>query len=223
VKSAVRVITTCTSRKVPPIADRRSSPLRVFDQGDQCLAAEDLYAGEQHRRLMAGVHEQRAHRAVEVWVISAGVGLVQGDEKICAYDETFAGASQRQIRDRADVLDIPSSLRRLVAEPCARTFVVAGNHYFDAARLDQSVAWGSPTLALVSHSRALRMPAHPRLQTIAVGQADARQWSLPLTLLKGEIVRRMLVTIAQANESGPSVEAGVDIRSYGQVPQPFCC
>ena len=30
------------------------------------------------------------------------------------------------------------------------------------------------------------MPPHPMLRTVAVGQAEARRFSLPLTLLKGE-------------------------------------
>ncbi len=200
----VRIITTCTSRKVlrtdrPACA--QSLPQFAKDVGQ--LPAEELYAGEQHRRLMAGVHELRAHRKVEVWVISAGAGLVRGDQSIAAYDEAFAGLSPEALRMHADRLGIAAAVRSLVAKPCAQTFLLAGNDYFDAARFDEAVAWGSPTVALVSPSRALRMLAHPQLRTIAIGQADARQWSLPLTLLKGEIARRMLSDMA--NGQTPSI------------------
>ena len=60
----VRVITTCTSRKVV---------------GGQTLA-ERLYVGEQHRRLMDGVGYLRRLLNVEVWIISAKAGVIAGDE-----------------------------------------------------------------------------------------------------------------------------------------------
>ncbi len=199
---AVRVITTCTSRKV---AERDGSALRGlpgFDAPVRGLPAERLYTGGQHQRLMSGVEELRIHRRVDVWVISAGVGLVAGGDEIPPYDESFARLAPQRIRERADRLGIPEAFRQLVLNPCALTILLAGNDYFDAVRLDEPVAWGSPTVALVSPSRAERIARHDRLQTIVVSQRTARAWSLPLTLLKGEIVRRLLLDIAaQANEA----------------------
>ena len=58
----VRVITTCTSRKVQ---DRRALGVESLPglPETERLPAERLYAGEQHRRLMAGVARTACPRA----------------------------------------------------------------------------------------------------------------------------------------------------------------
>ena len=221
----VRVITTCTSRKVAGEADGASDVLPGFDDPERTLPAELLYAGEQHRRLMAGVTELRSCQTVQVWVISARAGLVAGDQRLAPYDESFAGMSTEQVRERADRLEIASALRRLVATRSSLTILLAGNEYFDAARLDEEACWASPTIALVSPSRAERLPTHPNLHTIPVGQALARAWSLPLTLLKGEIVRRLLISAAESRGSHGRISAPGDLLDavLSQARQPILC
>lgn len=198
--SHIRVITTCTSRKVALETESEHAALPGI-AAPVTLPAERLYAGEQHRRLMAGITALRDQFRVDLWVISARAGLIAGDEEIAPYNESFSGLPAGQAREQGDRLGIANDLRRLVAEPCALTVLLVGNDYFDAARLDDRVDWASPTLALVSPSRAARMPAHPHLRPLVVGQTLAREWSLPLTLLKGEIVRRMFFDLGRGSRT----------------------
>ena len=196
----IRVITTCTSRKVAVETEFSRATLPGM-RAPVTLPAERLYAGEQHRRLMAGITALRDHFRVDLWVISARAGLIAGDEEIAPYDESFSGLPAREAREQGDRLGISTDLRRVVAEPCKLTVLLVGNDYFDAARLDDQVDWASPTLALVSPSRAARMPAHPHLRPLVVGQTLAREWSLPLTLLKGEIVRRVFFDLERGSRT----------------------
>lgn len=200
----IRVITTCTSRKVELKTESDHSALPGL-AASATVPAERLYAGEQHRRLMAGIGVLRSRYRVDVWVISAKAGLIRGDEELSPYDESFASLPVDEVRERADRLGIPKDLRQLVALPCNLTILLVGNDYFDAARLDDPVDWASPTLALISPSRAVRMPVHPKLAPLAVGQDLARAWSLPLTLLKGEIARRVLVELSHGARTVESV------------------
>jgi hypothetical protein len=193
---AIRVITTCTSRKRAMAGDPDRSALPGLAFSRQSLPAERLYTGEQHRRLMAGVHELEAVRPVEVWVISAKAGLISGKHQLAPYDESFTGMPPDTLRVVADRLQIPADFRQLVSRPAPLTLVLAGNDYFDAAALDSPVPWASPALLFASSSRVAQLAAHPNLRPVVVNQELAKRWSLPLTLLKGELVGRLLSALA---------------------------
>jgi hypothetical protein len=211
VTDRVQVITTCTSLKAGAAAASAVDSLPgLGTPANAPITAERLYVGEQHRRLMAGVDELRAQREVDVWIVSAKAGLVSGQDLIEEYNDTFTGLPPLELRRRADQLDIPLAFRRVARRTYALTLVLAGNEYFDAARLSEPVEWGGPTIAFVSPSRAAQMPGHRSLRVFAVSQADAKRWSLPLTLLKGELARRLL--------SGLAVEPGTgSIRDRVQL------
>ncbi len=219
----IRVITTCTSRKVALETEFDHAALPGME-AHLTLPAERLYAGGQHRRLMVGIDALRDQFRVDLWVISARAGLITGDEELAPYDESFSGLPTGRVREQADRLGIATDLRRLVAEPCMLTILLAGNDYFDAARLDEPADWASPTLALVSPSRAARIPIHPNLRPLVVGQTLAREWSLPLTLLKGEVVRRVFFDLGRGARTVESVAADHSLlhnlngQSYQAVP-----
>jgi hypothetical protein len=145
---------------------------------------------------MAGVRDLQAVQPVEVWVISAKAGLISGKHEMAPYDESFAGMPAEAIRAVADQLRIPDDLRELASRSAQLTLVLVGNDYFDAAALGGPVPWASPTLLFASPSRVDRLPAHPNLRPLVVNQALAKRWSLPLTLLKGELVGRLLSALA---------------------------
>src|SRR5690348_7730055 len=100
----IQVITSCTGEK------RHSAPNQLVqedfrglhDSGlfnarlqslSECfLPAEDMYTGEQHARLMSGVQTIRkslSDDAVDVWILSAGYGLISGHVRIVPYECTF--------------------------------------------------------------------------------------------------------------------------------------
>jgi hypothetical protein len=197
VSDRITVITTCTNRKVAPSDSGEFDELPGLQREATTFPAERLYAGGQHRRLMDGVDSLRAHRPVDVWVISAKAGLVPGNVALLPYDESFTGLTPDEVRHRADVLQIPLQFRTIAAKPSALTIVLAGNDYFDAALLAEPIDWRAPAIAFVSPSRATKLVVHPLLRTVPVGQSVAKAWSLPLTLLKGELVRRMLQSLTE--------------------------
>ena len=51
-------------------------------------------------------------------------------------------------------------------------------------------------LLFASPSRVARLPTHPNVRPLVVSQALAKRWSLPLTLLKGELAGRLLSALA---------------------------
>jgi hypothetical protein len=207
VSDTIRVITTCTSRK-HVTHDPVGAALPALARNDDALPAERLYTGAQHRRLMSGVRALEATRPVDLWVISAKAGLISGKSAIAPYDKSFAGMAADKLRAVADRLRIPQDFREVASREAALTFVVAGNDYFDAAAMDHSVHWGSPTLLFASPSRVSRLPVHPSLRPVPVSQALAKRWSLPLTMLKGELVGRLLSMLAAMTTTPAELFAG---------------
>lgn len=81
----IKIITSCTSLKTrqPPhqltLADFQLGPahvkLREQELADFMQAAEEIYIGQQHHRLMRGVRAARSRGVeVDVWILSAGMG-----------------------------------------------------------------------------------------------------------------------------------------------------
>ena len=98
-------------------------------------------------------------------MISAGAGLVSWRRTRSPPTTRRSPGCPDALRTHADQLGIAAACGASSATPCALTLLLAGNDYFDAARLDEAVEWGSPTVALVSPSRAADALAHPQLRT----------------------------------------------------------
>ncbi len=68
-------------------------------------AAEALYRGQHHLRLMRGVGQAReAGIDVQLWIVSAGYGVVAGHKRLRPYERTFQGMSATDRRSSARAL-----------------------------------------------------------------------------------------------------------------------
>src|SRR3712207_4583036 len=114
----VTILTSCTGLK-----RQDASP----------VAAEDVYTGQQHVRLMRGVRALRdVGTNVDVRIVSAGHGVVQGTELLRPYERTFQGRSTAERRAMATALDIPADVRRVLREETDLAIVLLSEQYLDA-------------------------------------------------------------------------------------------
>ena len=79
---------------------------------------------------------------------------------------------------------------------------------------DEPLNWEAPTVVLVSPRNAARLHPHPNLRTVAVGQAEAKRFALPLTLLKGELARRLLAALAADIDVATLVDPRLHLLDY---------
>lgn len=180
----VNVITSCTGRKVA-LAPGATTP------------AERLYCGQHHVRLMRGVDYLRAAGAtVDVWIVSAGHGLVHGTELLAPYEKTFQGRPTSERNAMASQLGIPRAIRAVLASRADLTIVLLGDDYLHACQLAGPVEQGAPTLVFASASASLAMSAIPGLHVVAVGVEHTRQFAAGLVALKGEVGGRLLAALA---------------------------
>lgn len=191
----VVVITSCTGKKALPPALSRS----VFEAGrppkippnTTTLPAEGMYTGLQHTRLMQGVFAARnAGVEVDVYIISAGYGLVGGGERIASYEVTFKGMSPTDIVSWARKRHIARDVRAVLSEDYDLALLCLGDEYLRACELTDDMYFGGPVQALCGKASAKRLP--PTVAATVLTVEDAKKLSCPLIGLKGEVAAQIL-------------------------------
>ena len=189
---SILVLTSCTASK-------------VLGAGADPIVAERLYVGRQHQRLMAGVDvyrragEPAGH--LDLAIVSAGHGVLAGDQSVASYDQTFVGLTRTALRARAVELGIPTAVRELLARPYRLALILLGEDYLRAAALDDAVALGAPTIAFTSPNAGARLPQVDGLSVVRLHNREARRFSCGLIGLKGELAARILRRLATSPES----------------------
>jgi hypothetical protein len=179
----VTVITSCTGLKRPD---------------DVAVPAEFLYTGQQHVRLMRGVQALReVGTRVDVWIVSAGHGVVHGSTFLAPYERTFQGRPTAERRDMAAELNIPRDVRRVLGRSAELAVMALSEEYLDACALTSDVTVGAPLLVVCSASAALRVPAIPCTEVIALRTPHTRAFHCGYVGLKGEVVGRLLWGLAE--------------------------
>ena len=207
----VVVVTSCTGEK--SITHPRQLTLGDFRKGKEHIAArhadlegsltraEDLYAGQQHVRLMRGVARFRtwaagsAHR-LDLHILSAGYGLVNADERLAPYEATFNGMSRGEAVAWAKTIGIPNAVRKVLEAPFDLALLLLGDRYLEACELPTDLNPGGLVLGVCSRAAAQRATAPTAIRWLPVGAADCRTFRAGLIALKGEIGARSLALLA---------------------------
>jgi queuine tRNA-ribosyltransferase-like protein len=209
----ILVITSCTGDKA--VAPKKALTVEDFARGGAHLKkrerelaglmrkSEELYTGQQHVRLMRGVRAIRDLSSrngsllnLDLWVLSAGYGLVPGDRKLAPYECTFQGMKSRDLRARADSLKVPLQFRDLVATKYDLGLILLGDSYLSACRIDDTIEFGGPTLLFCGSGVASRLPLLPFLRPVILSNRETTVFSCALVGLKGEVAARLLSQIA---------------------------
>lgn len=173
----VQVISSCTASK---------------SIASGVCAAEDLYAGQHHLRLMKGIRGASSLN-VSLKIVSAGRGLIAGDEEIVPYDETFSGLSSSLILRKSYQLGIPADIRQaLHRTDVDASIVLLGDSYLTACDLPDDFDPGHPVFFVHSQSSERRIPRGSGIHRAQIDISDTRIFSAGLVALKGEIGRQLL-------------------------------
>lgn len=229
----VLVITSCTGEKSVEHPDGLSASdflsgsthisARHAELADHLTTARDLYAGQQHKRLLRGVRaaEDAGTPAVDLRIVSAGYGLVRADDTVAPYECTFKGMRRADLRAHAEAVGIPAAIREALSTPADLTLVLLGDDYLEACGLDDDVETAAPTVVFCGKRAASRLPAlggpHGAARQVVLTNAEAKRFSCGLVALKGELGARLLEDMVHAHteEEGPAyawlLEPDVDL------------
>lgn len=218
------IITSCTGEKLLDHPDGLT--LEDFQQGKEHVRkresdlsklltpAEKMYTGQQHVRLMRGIEAIRKNapeHTVDLWVLSAGYGLIPGHRPIAPYECTFTGMKKSILRSWADKLFVPGDVRNVLARPYDLGFILLGDLYLKACALDAKVTLGGPTLLFSGANVVPKLPQLQNLRKVALSNKEAKRFSCGLVGLKGEIASRVL-NLLQSNSLQPSTLVDENIQ-----------
>src|SRR5688500_9016148 len=126
----IQVITSCTGEKLYSHEnqlnqeDFRNLNGKFKDRENQLTEyktrAEELYTGQQQVRLMHGINnfrEKQGTEFIDLWILSAGYGLISGNSVIVPYECTFQGMKSRELIDWANYLQVGAQAREIFASP----------------------------------------------------------------------------------------------------------
>src|SRR5829696_5434417 len=152
----VLILTSCTGEKA--VDDPRRLTTADFERGAIHLKrreeelrnllrpAAELYTGQQHVRLMRGIERHRTTFDIDLWVLSAGYGLVPAERNLAPYDATFAGMKKGTLHGWANQLGVPGAVRDLLVHEYDLGLILLGDSYLEACALDEKVKLGGPAL-----------------------------------------------------------------------------
>ena len=202
----VLIISACTGKKI--VKDDNQLVLDDFLKGDHHIAgrekalsafltpAEDLYSGEQHVRLMKGIHQLKSSTPkdleIDFWILSAGYGLIEASKMITPYECTFQGMKAKVLKELSESRQIPSDFRNIVSQPYDFALILLGDAYLKACAIDETVNFGGPTLMFCGTQTAKKMPSLDKLKVVAISNPEAKRFSCGLVGLKGELAARIL-------------------------------
>jgi hypothetical protein len=174
---------------------------------EHMLPAESLYTGQQHVRLMRGVEAVRTAELsasrlhLEIWVLSAGYGIVPGERPLAPYECTFQGMKSSELRNWARKLNAPKDFRKLVGTSFDLGLILLGDSYLSACEIDGGVTFGGPTLVFCGGTTAATLPDLHNVFPMILSTPEAKRFSCGLVGLKGEVAGRLLAGLANGTLS----------------------
>ena len=228
----VLVVTSCTGKKAITHARHLSREdfarglahvaTREWELADFLTPAEDLYAGQQHVRLMRGLRDLRQQTqdpqlCSDLWIVSAGYGLISATRVIAPYEATFTDMRRHEARQWAQHLGIPDAFRDLMAQPFDLAIVLLGDEYLHTLQLDESLKLGGPSIFLVGAGSLGLLKGIQGALPVVLSIEDTRRFGSGLVGLKGEVAARLLERIATSGSIDlVGVAPGVLLDSLAQ-------
>lgn len=206
----IRILSSCTSKKTVQsanaltITDAQQGPSHLKNRESELSSlrrpAVEMYAGQQHKHLMRGIHQARRQSdmlTIDLGIISAFYGLVNETTSIAPYDSTFSDMTSKELRFWADQLQIPEDTRAFISSDVDLNLILLGEPYVRAAKFTSDISFGGPTLFFCAQSVADRLPTWNHVKKVVLSRQEAKRFSQGLVWLKGWMASQLLSQLVQ--------------------------
>ncbi len=155
------------------------------------IAARDLYTGRQQNYVKSAARWLlRQGHDVDRYFVSAGFGLVAGDEYLPPYEVTFSSMNVSDIRERSAKLDIKKDLRHLLQEvDYDVVFFTLGKDYYTSIDIDEMVQEVRSDRIGVVFNRELVEDQFDNIESIPARTENAKKHDTIVVGLKGHYMK----------------------------------
>lgn len=195
------VITSCTGSKIHRPDDALTQEdfmdLKRLAEKEKKLhtyrfPAGKMYTGLQHLRLNEGVlalREKYGYDMLDVYIVSAGYGLISETYPILPYEITFNKMKKGEIVQWAKFLKIHEKMEELLPH-YDLVFFLLGKNYLQALQLPLVQVNDKQCLVFICSNSSQRLiPEEPPYYKILLGPDDARKFRYGLVGLKGHLFK----------------------------------
>ena len=196
------IITSCTSKKKHKPANQlqpedflsnerlgvRSVELKSFE-----TSAAEMYTGQQHRYLMAGLKEFRkvhGSTVVDLHIISAGYGLLAEGDIIVPYNVTFSGLKKDELLARSNSFQLHKRVETLIVD-YDLIFFLLGAEYVQALQLPFEVPDTVTQIFLLGTGYRKLIPDSSNTHFVPAGSDLARELGVMGVALKGFVFKKI--------------------------------
>lgn len=198
----ILIVTSCTGeKKFKPdnqltMADFKTIGSKQFKKREKELSsyrvpADEMYTGQQHVRLMRGLKliadSSEENIKVDLKILSAGYGLLDGNSLIVPYEVTFSTMKAKPLREWADFLKIPEKVISAIDGYDLAVFLL-GKEYLKAINFPKSIETKCKMVFLTGKGSQSCLPKGPTVRTVFLGNKDAKRIGAGLVALKGRAI-----------------------------------
>ncbi|MEA5547656.1 tRNA-guanine transglycosylase DpdA, partial [Limnoraphis robusta CCNP1324] len=138
------------------------------------------------------LRERLGNSILDVWIVSAGYGLISEARIIAPYEATFNSMGRKRAIAWAQTLRIHDSFEHLV-EGYDLVFLLLGDKYLRALQLPVNMREDQSAVLLLANSSVASLPPmRSRTALVGLGPADAKRFRYGLVGLKGRLMRTVL-------------------------------
>ena len=198
----ILVITSCTGRKKhkspnqlkcedfasPERLRQRTAELKDFKD-----SAAEMYTGQQHRYLMAGLKQLRkshGQTVADLHIISAGYGLLGESEIIVPYNVTFTGLKKPELLARSNSLQLHEGVKTLIID-YDLVFFLLGREYVQALQLPFEVSRTVSQIFFLGTGYKKLIPDLSNTHFVPAGSDLARELGVMGVALKGFVFKKI--------------------------------
>ena len=121
--SAINLVVNCTARKTSKIGEvaarcvrrarmdkRMTAWIKALESSEaESMSANDLYCGDSWTAIRSVTEKSCRHQEVNLWIASAGFGLIRREESIVPYSATFTRGHEDSVVEEDDASSAPQA------------------------------------------------------------------------------------------------------------------
>ena len=197
------VVTTCTKEKrdhpenhlvQEDFSDKENFIHREQELSDFAYPAGEMYTGKQHLLVMEGIHSLRkqfGEEYVDLYVVSAGYGLISEKQIIVPYDVTFNTMNSSEMTEWSRQLGIHENLETLLKQKqYDLVLFLLGDKYLRAINPPfQGVNPAQKFVFFANRTSRKIIPGQAPYYFVEVGRQDVKSFGCGLAGLKGYLFK----------------------------------